>query len=130
MRSSIKKMEKTIYYQKLEAAPTISEINPNVTGVRIETETEYRSFGGTKAETYNLSLGPNDKCFYTIPCPNEECTEGYFNLSSEILSAVKSGVSRKNKMRCRGQEEKYKHTNGFHCEATLTYSIEPILSSI
>ena len=56
-------MKKAVYYQKWEATPTISEIKPNVTGVRIETEAVYRSFVGIKADTHYLSLCPNDKCF-------------------------------------------------------------------
>lgn len=117
-----------MYYQQMEAASTISEINPNVKKVLIDVKVVYTSFAGQVEKTYNISKGLNDKYMCRVPCPNRECTEGYFYLSNVIFNAVKGGEAKSGTMICSGQEEKYKHTNGFHCDTTLTYRIEPIKS--
>ena len=111
----------------METVPTISNMNPNVVKVDIDLKIVFSSFAYQKEETHKFSFVPNNIYMCRVPCPNKDCIEGYFDLSSEVFSAAKSGDARKGSKKGIGQEEKYKHTKGFHYDTTLYYEIESIL---
>lgn len=127
MKNSTDNLIKTLYYQRMETASTINDINSNVVRVIIDVTIVFSSFVGRKEERHEFLKDSNDKYMFKVQCPNNDCTVGFIDLSSEVFFAVKSGNMNEGTKRCCGQEKKYKHTKGFHCETKIIYKIEPIL---
>lgn len=89
--------------------------------VIVEYKVVYSSFLGPIEKTDIIVLESYYKYMYRIQCPNIDCTKGYFDISNEIWDAIRSWMVKEGKIKCSGQEEKYKHTNGF--EGVLGWAI-------
>ena len=115
-----------VYWQSVEAAPTISQLNPEIAGVRIRA---IPMLHGKVFEEFGIdtTFCPDHKYRYRVKCPNGDCDSGYIELSDEIWSAVKSGKVVEGRKGCSGHSKKYAHNRRrmYNCEAYVEYRIEP-----
>ncbi len=111
-----------VYWQKYEAAPTVSQINPNVTEVKVTTAIASK-------DPVSVTLSFDSKYMMRVKCPNIDCDSKNIDLSNEIFSAVKSGMVSEGTKRCTGHLKKYSHnkSSAFDCETFVKYKIEPVL---
>jgi hypothetical protein len=111
-----------IYWQRHETAATISQLNPDISEVRITTTV-------TGKEPVSITLTPDSKYMKRFDSPVIDCSSGYIDLSDEIFSAVKSGKVSEGKKKCGGHLKKYAHnpSPAYDCETCVMYKIEPIL---
>lgn len=111
-----------IYWERYQAAATISQLNSSISEVRITTAV-------TGEEPVSMTLTPDSKYMMRVKCTNRECDNDYIDISDEIFNAVKSGKSTEGRKRCPGHLKKYSHnrSSAFDCETYVKYKIEPVL---
>lgn len=114
-----------IFWEKHEAAATVSQLNPDISEVRITTIIPGK-------EPVSIVLTTDSKYVMRVKCPNNDCSSGYIDVSDEIFTAVKSGKTVEGRKKCSGHLKKYAHnpSPAFDCETCVMYKIEPILKDI
>lgn len=125
--TDIKKLISESKARELYYARTIVEMFPQSNGIHVRYKIEHTDFAGHIERSNEYDLLPKDRLCIQVPCPNRDCTQGYFSLTSEADKCLRYGKEVSGKMRCHGKEDfKYYDHNGFTCDTTIDYIITPL----
>ena len=109
--------------------PKLMDLYPETKGVHLHATLIHTSaITGRIEKELNCDILPTHSSFIDIDCINNECTEGYFDLSSQVVDAIKNNKEIKNRLKCKGKEtSRYlKNRTGFSCDTTLDFVITPL----
>lgn len=122
--SDIKRRISENKYMERSQARTIAEAFPGRNGIHVWYKVEHTGFAGHVERGHEFDLLPKDALCIQVPCPNRDCTKGFFSLTAEAWGCLKDGRERTGKMDCHGKEDfKYYDHNGFTCQTELQYRI-------
>lgn len=57
------------------------------------------------------------------PCPNPDCTSGYFDITSEVVSLIRQKKSDSGEKYCEGREDVKYCGGGSFCDTVLAYEV-------
>ena len=108
-------------------AKTISELYPERKGVHVKYKVSYSCFAGHAERSNEYCLTPDDKLCIQVTCPNRDCTQGYFSLTSEASDCLSYGRKVEGRKLCQGKEDfKYYDHSGFTCQTELEFELSLI----
>ena len=104
---------------------TLSEIAPSVQKVEVKVNIEFRSgvLDHPVVKQYDEVIIPDKVVRFVYQCPNPDCTSGYFDVTSDVISLIQQKKNGSGEKICSGKEDvKYCGGGGF-CDTTLQYEV-------
>ena len=110
----------------LSNAPLLKEEFPSVREIIIKYKRQSRSSVSLIDKEWCVKrINPNDKFHIFISCINDTCTEGGFDLTSDIRSLIKSKSHSYNREEslCEGKEHFLENAPSYICHSKIEYEI-------
>ena len=114
------------YYERLSwYTRTLSEIAPSVQKVEVKVGIEFRSgvLDHPVVKQYVEVFTPDKVVRLMYQCPNPDCTSGFFDITSEVLSLIQQKKNGSGEKYCSGKEDVKYCGNGSFCDTTLQYEV-------
>lgn len=104
---------------------TLSEIASDVQLVEVNVSIEFCSgvLNHPVVEQYHNVFTPCDVVKLVFKCPNRDCTSGYFDITSEVISLIQKKKNGSGKKYCEGKEDVKYCGGGSFCNTTLEYEV-------
>lgn len=104
---------------------TLSDIAPSVQRVEVKVSIEFRSgvLDHLVVKQYDEVITPDKVVRLVYQCPNPDCTSGYFDVTSDVISLVQQRKNGSGEKRCEGKEDVKYCGNGYCCDTTLQYEV-------
>lgn len=104
---------------------SLSEIAPSVQKVEVKVHIEFHSgvLRHPVVKQFDEIITPDKVVRLVYQCPNPDCTSGYFDITSDVLSLIQQRENGSGEKHCLGKEDvKYCGDGGF-CDTTLQYEV-------
>lgn len=104
---------------------TLSDIAPSVQKVEVKVSIEFRSgvLDHLVVKQYDEVITPDKVVRLVYQCLNPDCTSGYFDVTSDVISLIQQRKSGSGEKRCEGKEDVKYCGNGCCCDTTLQYEV-------
>lgn len=104
---------------------TLSEIAPSVQKVEVKVRIEFRSgvLDHPVVKQYDEFFTPDKIVRLVYQCPNPDCTSGYFDITSDVVSLIQQRKNGSGEKYCDGKEDVKYCGNGSFCDTTLQYEV-------
>lgn len=104
---------------------TLSEIAPSVQKVEVKVSIEFRSgvLEHPIVKQYDDVFAPDKVVSLVYQCPNPDCTSGYFDVTSDVISLIQQRKNGSGEKSCSGKEDVKYCGNGSFCDTTLRYEV-------
>ena len=104
---------------------TLFEIAPSVLKVVVKVGIEFHSgvLDHPVFKQYEEVFTPDKVVRLVFQCPNLDCTSGYFDITSEVVSLIQQKKNGSGVKYCSGKEDVKYCGNGSFCDTTLEYEV-------
>lgn len=104
---------------------TLSEIAPSVQKVVVKVGIEFRSgvLDHPVVKQYEEVFTSDKVVRLVYQCPNPDCTPGYFDITSDVISLIQQKKNGTGEKYCEGREDVKYCGNGSFCDTTLQYEV-------
>ena len=104
---------------------TLSDIAPSVQKVEVKVSIEFRSgvLDHLVVKQYDEVITPDKVVRLVYPCLNPDCTSGYFDVTSDVISLIQQRKNGSGVKYCLGKEDVKYCGNGCCCDTTLRYEV-------
>ena len=114
------------YYERLSwYTRTLSEIAPSIQKVEVKVGIEFRSgvLDHLVVKQYEEIFTSDKVVRLVYQCPNPDCTSGYFDITSEVISLIQQKRNGLGEINCSGKEDVKYCGDGSFCDTTLQYEV-------
>ena len=103
----------------------LSEINPAIQRVEVKVSIEFRSgvLSHPVLKQYDELFTPDKVVRLVFQCPNRDCTSGYFDITSEVISLILQKMNGSGEKYCDGKEDVKYCGGGSFCDTVLEYEV-------
>ena len=121
-----RKIARRNYYERLSwYTRTLSEIAPFVRNVQVKVGIGFRSgvLDHPVVKQYEEVFTSDKVVRLVYQCPNPDCTSGYFDITSDVISLIQQKKNGSGETHCSGKEDVKYCGNGCFCDTKLQYDV-------